>query len=59
MCCQPKQANDKFGGNKVLRAGCAAVVRSGNEQGVNQSKMSWFIKRGCSDQLQDVNLLCG
>ena len=51
-------ADDGFGGDKVLRMGCAAVVRSGNEQAVNQCKMSWFIKRGYSKQLWDVGMLC-
>lgn len=58
MCCRPDEADEQFGGDKVLRTGCVAVVRSGNERGVNRSKMSWFIKRGCSDQLWDVDLLC-
>jgi hypothetical protein len=58
MCCQPDQADDTFGGDKVLRTGCVAVVRSGNERAVNRSKMSWFLKRGSADQLWDIDLLC-
>ena len=58
LCCWPNVADDGFGGDKVLRMGCAAVVRSGNEQAVNQCKMSWFIKRGYSKQLWDVGMLC-
>jgi len=58
MCCQPDLADESFGGNKVLRTGCIAVVRSGNERGVNRCKQSWMIKRGCYDQLWDVGFLC-
>jgi hypothetical protein len=58
MCCRPDEADEHFGGDKVLRSGCVAVVRSGNERGVNRCKMSWFIKRGCSEQTWDIGLLC-
>jgi hypothetical protein len=58
LCCRPDEANNTFGGDKVLRAGCVAVVRSGNERGVKRCKLSWFLKRGCSDQLWDVDLVC-
>jgi hypothetical protein len=58
MCCQPDKADETFGGDKVIRSGCIAVIRSGNERGVNRCKMSWFIKRGCYDQLWDTDLLC-
>ena len=58
LCCQPDKADDQFGGDKVLRTGCVAVVRSGNERAVKRSKMSWFLKRGCIDQLWDTDFLC-
>jgi hypothetical protein len=49
----------RFGDNKILQTGCVAVVRSGNERAVtNRSKLSWFVKRGCTDQLWDIDLLC-
>jgi hypothetical protein len=55
---QPQDANNQFTGDKVLCTGCVAVVRSGNERGVNQCKMSWFIKRGCHDHQCDIDFLC-
>ena len=58
LCFQPDLADDSFRGEKVLRSCCVAVVRSGNERAVNRCKMSWFVKRGCSDQLWDTDLLC-
>ena len=59
MCCCPDDADNGFGGDKVLRAGCITVIRSGNEKGVNRCKKSWFIKQGCSaDQQWDIDLLC-
>ena len=60
LCCQPDEAksDEQFGRDKVLRTGCVAVVRSGNERAVNRCKMSWFLKRGCVEQLWDIDLLC-
>jgi hypothetical protein len=58
MCCRPHDADEHFGGDRVLRSGCVAVVRSGNERGVNRCKMSWFIKRGCSLQNLEIDMLC-
>ena len=58
LCLRPQDANDHFTGDKVLRTGCIAVVRSGNERGVNRCKMSWFIKRGCRDHQWDIDFLC-
>ena len=58
ICCRPDDADESYGGDKVLRTGCIAIARSGNERAVNRGKMSWFIKRGCHDQLWDVDLLC-
>ena len=48
------------GGQSIWRwqgTGCVAVVRLGNEWGVNRCKMPWFIKRGCTDQPRDIGLL--
>jgi hypothetical protein len=58
LCCQPDKSDEQFGGNKVLRTGCVAVVRSGNERAVKRCKLSWFLKRGCVDQLWEIDLLC-
>ena len=60
LCCQPDRSkgDEHFGMKKVLRSASVAVVRSGNERAVNRCKMSWFIKRGCYDQLWAVDLLC-
>jgi hypothetical protein len=58
LCLRPQDANEEFGGNKVLRTGCIAVVRSGNERGVNRCKTSWFVKRGSKDNQWDIEFLC-
>ena len=58
QCLWLQDANEQFTGDKVLWTGCIAVVRSGNERGINQSKMSWFIKRGCRDHQWDIEFLC-
>mmetsp|Transcript_39206 Transcript_39206/g.58237 ORF Transcript_39206/g.58237 Transcript_39206/m.58237 type:complete len:260 (-) Transcript_39206:88-867(-) len=58
MCCQPDLADENFGWDRVLRSGGVAVVRSGNERAVNRCKMSWFVKRGCTVQLWDTDLVC-
>jgi hypothetical protein len=54
LCCIPDLADENFGSDRVLRTGCIAVVRSGNERAVKRCKMSWFIKRGCYDQIWDT-----
>ena len=58
MCRQPDIADEEHGGEKVLRSGCVAVLRSGNERGVNRCKTSWFIKRGNAYQSWNIDLLC-
>jgi hypothetical protein len=58
MCLRPPDADKEFVGEQVLRSACIAVIRSGNERGVNRCKMSWFIKRGCLQQMWDIDLLC-
>ena len=60
QCWQPSRSKDgkQFGREKVLHTGCVAVVRSGNERGVKRCKLSWFLKRGCVDQLWDIDFLC-
>lgn len=58
LCLRPQDANEEFGGDKVLRTGCIAVVRSGNERGVNRCKTSWFVKRGSKDNQWDIEFLC-
>jgi len=58
LCLRPQDANEEFGGDKVLRTGCIAVVRSGKEKGVNRCKTSWFVKRGYKDNQWDIKFLC-
>jgi hypothetical protein len=59
-CLQPTfaESEKQFKDNAVLYSGAVAVVRSGNERAVNRCKMSWFLKRGATDQMWDIDLLC-
>ena len=43
--------------DQTLHSACVAVIRSGNEHAVKMAKLSWLIKRGCVDQLWDLNML--
>ena len=58
MCLRPEDANNDYTADKVLRTGCIAVLRSGNERGVNRCKTSWFLKKGCRDNKWDIQFLC-
>jgi hypothetical protein len=60
LCCQPDRSkgDEQFGMKKLLRSASVAVVRSGNERAVKRCKMSWFLKRGCYDQLWEIDLIC-
>jgi len=60
FCLQPTfaESEKQFKDNAVLYSGAVAVVRSGNERAVNRCKMSWFLKRGATDQMWDIDLLC-
>ena len=51
-CLQPAYAESEkqFKDNIALYSAAVAVVRSGNERAVNRCKMSWFNKRGTTDQ---------
>ena len=59
LCLQP-DVNDGMlsSGCSVLRTGCVAVVRSGNERGVKRGKLSWVVKDGMKHRLMPVDLLC-
>jgi hypothetical protein len=41
-----------------LCTACVAVTQSGNEQGVKQGKLSWFVKNGMKHKLMDIDLMC-
>jgi hypothetical protein len=55
---QPDRADFLSSGDSVLRTGCVAVTRSGNERGVKRGKVSWFVNHGMKHKLMSVDLLC-
>jgi hypothetical protein len=59
QCLQPvfAKSDEQFRAGETLYSGCVAVVRSGNERAVNRCKMSWFLKRGTTDQSWDHAVL--
>ena len=52
------KGDKQFNRNEVLHTAAVAVIRSGNERAVGRCKMSWFVKRGCSEAIWDVPMLC-
>lgn len=55
---QPDRAESLSSGPSVLRTGCIAVTRSGNERGVKRGKLSWFVNNGMKLKLMSIDLLC-
>lgn len=58
-CLQPNfaQSDRKFTALETLNSACVAVIRSGNERAVERMKNSWFIKRGTTLAIWDLDLL--
>jgi hypothetical protein len=58
-CLQPEfaKSDEQFRRDQTLHSACVAVIRSGNERAVKMAKNSWLIKRGCVDQLWDLEML--
>jgi hypothetical protein len=58
LCCQPDKVDLLSNWEAVLCTACVAVTQSGNEQGVKQGKLSWFVKNGMKHNLMDIDLMC-
>jgi hypothetical protein len=51
------KSDEQLRRDQTLHSACVAVIRSGNERAVKMAKNSWLIKRGCVDQLWDLDML--